>query len=95
MQIDWERSRAESNILSYAIRKRTNMATNGAGVKETGRTNRNKKVAEKVLRYRQIFWEVDQTRLLGDALKQQSLEKWDNRLNKIKRELERLDVGDV
>jgi hypothetical protein len=32
---------------------------------------------------------------LGDALKQQSLEKGNNWLNKIKQELERLDVGDI
>jgi hypothetical protein len=33
--------------------------------------------------------------LLVDALKQQSLEKWNNWLNKIKQELERLGMGDM
>jgi DNA repair ATPase RecN len=38
---------------------------------------------------------MDETSLLGDALKQQSLEKGDNWLNKIKQELERLGMGDI
>jgi DNA repair ATPase RecN len=38
---------------------------------------------------------MDETSLLGDALKQQSLEKGNNWLNKIKQELERLGMGDI
>jgi hypothetical protein len=38
---------------------------------------------------------MDETSLLGDALKQQSLEKGNNWLNKIKRELERLGMRDI
>jgi hypothetical protein len=42
---------------------------NGARVKELGRTNRKEKVRERVLRYWQRLWEMDETSLLGDALK--------------------------
>jgi hypothetical protein len=38
---------------------------------------------------------MDETSLLGDALRQQSLEKGYNWLNKIKQELERLGMGDI
>jgi hypothetical protein len=38
---------------------------------------------------------VDETNLFGDALKQQSLEKGNNWLNKIKQELERMGMGDI
>jgi hypothetical protein len=47
-----------------------NMAANGACVKELGRTNRKERVVERVLRYWQRLWEMDETSLLGDALKQ-------------------------
>jgi hypothetical protein len=67
-----------------------NTAANGACVKELGRINRKEKVMERVLRYWQRLWEIDETSLLGNALKQQSLEKGNNWLNKIKQELERL-----
>jgi hypothetical protein len=60
-----------------------NTAANGACVKELGRPNRKEKVVERVLRYLQRLWEMDETNLLGDALKQQSLEKGNNWLNKI------------
>jgi hypothetical protein len=42
-----------------------------ACVKELGKTNRNEKVMERVLRYWQRLWEMDETSLLGDALKQE------------------------
>jgi SOS response regulatory protein OraA/RecX len=57
------------------------------------RTNRKEKVVERVLRYWQRSWEIDETSLLEDALKQQSLEKGNNWLNKIKQELARLGMG--
>jgi hypothetical protein len=38
---------------------------------------------------------MDEMSLLGDALKQQSLEKGKNWLNKIKQELEGLGMGDI
>jgi hypothetical protein len=38
---------------------------------------------------------MDETSLLGDALKQQSLEKGSNWLNKIKQELETLGMWDT
>jgi hypothetical protein len=38
---------------------------------------------------------MDETSLLGDALKQQSLEKGNNCLIKIKQELEGLGMGDI
>jgi hypothetical protein len=69
------------------------MAANGACVKVLGRTNRKEKAVEKVLRYWQRLWEMDKMSLLGDALKQQSLDKGNNWLNKIKQELERLGMG--
>jgi hypothetical protein len=72
-----------------------NTAANGACVKELGRTNRKEKVVERVLGYWQRLWEMGETGLLGDALKQQSLEKGNNWLNEIKQELERLDMGDI
>jgi hypothetical protein len=45
--------------------------------------------------YWQRLREMDEISLFGDALKQQSLEKGNNWLNKIKRELERLGMGGV
>jgi hypothetical protein len=47
----------------------------------------NEKVVERVLRYWQRSWEVDEMSLLGDALKEHSLAKGNSWLNKIKREL--------
>jgi DNA repair ATPase RecN len=47
------------------------------------------------MRYWQKLWEMDETNLLGDALQQQSLEKGNNWLNKIKQELEGLGMGDI
>jgi hypothetical protein len=38
---------------------------------------------------------MDEMSLLGDALKQQSSEKGNNWLNKIKQELESLGMGDI
>jgi hypothetical protein len=64
-------------------------------VGELGRTNRKEKVVQRALRYWQRLWEMDEISLLGDALKQQSLEKRNNWLNKIKQELERLGTGNV
>jgi hypothetical protein len=64
-------------------------------VKELGRANRKEKVIERVLRYWQRLWEMDETSLLGDALKQQSLEKGNDWLNKIKQESEGLVMGDI
>jgi hypothetical protein len=62
-----------------------NMAANETSVKELGRTNTKVKVMERVLRYWQRLWEMDEMILLGDALKQQSLEKGNNWLNKTKK----------
>jgi hypothetical protein len=70
-------------------------AANGACVKELGRTNRKEKVMERVFRYWKRLWEVDETSLLGDALKQQNSEKGYSWLNKIKQELERLGMRDI
>jgi AAA+ ATPase superfamily predicted ATPase len=53
------------------------------------------KVIERVLRYWQRLRETDEMSLLGDALKQQSLEKGKYWLNKIKQELEGLGMGDI
>jgi hypothetical protein len=39
--------------------------------RELGRTNRKEKVVERVFRYWQGLWEMDEVSLLGDALKQQ------------------------
>jgi hypothetical protein len=72
-----------------------NMATDGVCVKVLGRTNRMEKVMERVLRYCQRLWEMDETSLLEDALKQQSLKKGNSWLNKIKQDLERLGMGDI
>jgi L-lactate utilization protein LutB len=69
-----------------------NTAANGACVKELGRTNRKEKVMERVLRYWQRLWEMDEVGFLRDTIKKQSLEKGNNWLNKIKYELERLGV---
>jgi hypothetical protein len=72
-----------------------NTAANGVCEKEIGRANRKEEVTERVLRYWQRLREMDEISLLGDALKQQSLEKGKNWLNKIIQELEGLDMGDI
>jgi hypothetical protein len=70
-------------------------AANGVCVRELGRTNRKEEVIERVLRYWQRLWEMDEMSLLGDALKQQSLEKGNKWLNKLKQELEILGMWDI
>jgi hypothetical protein len=91
----WKEIGKVHNLFCKSVMGMPNTAANGACVKELGRTNRKEKVIERVLRYWQRLWEMDETSLLGDALKQQSLDKGDNWLNKIKQELERLGRGDI
>jgi hypothetical protein len=71
-----------------------NMTANEVCVREMGRKNRKEKLVETVLRYWQRLWEMDEISLLGDALKQQNLEK-ENWLNKIQQAIERLGMGDM
>jgi hypothetical protein len=54
-------------------------ATNGACVKELGRTNRKEKVLEKVFKYWRMLLEMEESSLLGDALTYQR----DERENKL------------
>jgi hypothetical protein len=89
----WKETGEVHELFCKRVMRMPNTAASGACVKELGRTNREEKVTERVLRYWQRLWEMDETRLLEDALKQQSLEKGNNCLNKIKQELERLGMG--
>jgi hypothetical protein len=50
-------------------------AANGACVRELGRTNRKEKVIERIVKYWKRLWEMDETSLLREALKQQTIEK--------------------
>jgi alcohol dehydrogenase YqhD (iron-dependent ADH family) len=70
-------------------------AANGACVRELGRTNRKEKVVERIVKYRKRLWEMDETSLLREALKQQTIEKGENWLKKLEQELNRLDMRDV
>jgi hypothetical protein len=67
-------------------------AANGLCARELGRTNRKEKVI-RVLKYWQRLWEMDETSLLRDALKQQILEKGKNWLNKIKTGIRKTGYG--
>jgi hypothetical protein len=53
-------------------------AANGACVRELGRTNRKEKVVERIVKYWERLWDMDDTRLLKEALKQQTIEKGEN-----------------
>jgi hypothetical protein len=48
-------------------------AANTACVREIGRTNRKEKVAERIVKYCKRLWKMDETSLLREALKQQSI----------------------
>jgi hypothetical protein len=91
----WKEIKKVQELFCKRVMGTPNTAANGVCVKELGRTNRKKKVMERVLRYWQRLRETDEMSLLGVALKQQSLEKGKNWLNKIKQELEGLDMGDI
>jgi hypothetical protein len=52
--------------------------TNGACVRELGRTNREEKVVERIVKYWKRLCDMDETSLLREALKQQTIEKGEN-----------------
>jgi hypothetical protein len=71
----------------------TSAATNGACVKELGRTNRKGKVLKRVFKYWERLLEMEESSLLGDALTYQR-EEWENNwICGIKQELEKLGMG--
>jgi cell fate (sporulation/competence/biofilm development) regulator YmcA (YheA/YmcA/DUF963 family) len=70
-------------------------AANGACVRELGRTNRKEKVVERIVKYWKRLWEMDETSLLREALKQQTIQKGENQLKKLEQELNSLGIGDV
>jgi hypothetical protein len=90
----WKEIKKVQELFCERVMGTPNTAASGACVKELGRTNRKEKVIERVLRYWQWLQEMDEMSLLGDAQKQQSLEKGKNWLNKIKQELG-LVMGDI
>jgi hypothetical protein len=89
----WKEIKKVHELFCKKVMGTPNTAANGACVKELGRTNRKEKVIERVLRYWQRLRGMDEMSLLGDALKQQSLEKGKKWLNKIKQEIEGLGMG--
>jgi ribosomal protein L11 methylase PrmA len=91
----WKEVKEVHELFCKRVMGTPNTAANGACVKELGRANRKEKVIERVLRYWQRLREMDEMSSLGDALKQQRLEKGKNWLNKIKQELEGLGMGDI
>jgi hypothetical protein len=70
-------------------------AANGACVRELGRTNGKEKFEERIVKYWKTLWDVDETSLLREALKQQTIEKGENWLKKLEQELNSLGMGDV
>jgi hypothetical protein len=91
----WKEIKKVHELFCKRVMGKPNTAANGACVRELGRTNGKDKVIERVLRYWQRLLEMDEMSLLGDVLKQQSLQKGKNWLNKIKQELEGLGMGDI
>jgi IS1 family transposase len=71
----WKETGKVHELFCKKVMGMPNTAANGACVKEFGRSNRKEKVMKRALRYWQRLWEMDETSLLEDALKQQSLEK--------------------
>jgi hypothetical protein len=71
----WKEIKKVHELFCKRVMGTLNTAANGVCVKELGRTNRKDKVMERILRYWQRFREMDEMSLLGDALKQQSLEE--------------------
>jgi hypothetical protein len=47
-------------------------------VRELRRTNRKEEVAERIVKYWKRIWEMDETSLLREALKEQTIEKGEN-----------------
>jgi hypothetical protein len=70
-------------------------ATNGACVRELGRTNRKDKVVERIIKYWKRLWDMDETNLQRKGLKQQTIGKGENWLKKLVQELNKLGVGNV
>jgi hypothetical protein len=94
LECGWKEIGKVHELFCKRIMGMPSTAANGVCARELGRTNRKEKVI-RVLKYWQRLWEMDETSLLGNALKQQSLEKGNNWLNKIKQELEILGMGDI
>jgi hypothetical protein len=68
---------------------------NGACVRELERTNRKEHVVERIVKYWKRLREMDETSLLREAVKQQTIEKGENWVKKLEQELKRPGVGDV
>jgi hypothetical protein len=61
-------------------------------VREMGKINRKEKVIKESLNVAK-YWEMDEMNILGNALKQQSIEKGNSWQNKLKQELEDWVLG--
>jgi hypothetical protein len=70
-------------------------AANGACVTELGKTSRRERVVERIIKCWKRLWEMGEKSLLGEALKQQTIERGENWLKKLEQELNRLGKGNV
>jgi hypothetical protein len=74
----WEKIEKVQEIFCKRIFGVPSTAANGACVTELGRTNRKEKVVQRIVKYWERLWDMDDTRLLKEALKQQTIEKGEN-----------------
>jgi hypothetical protein len=68
---------------------------NGDCVRELGRLNRKDKVLERVIKYWLGLWEVDESNPIGAALRYKLKGRQNNWLDKVKKKLEQLDMGNI
>jgi hypothetical protein len=74
----WEEIEKVQEMFCKRIFGVPSTATNGACVRELGRTNRKENFVERIVKYRKRLREMDETSLLREALKQQTIEKGEN-----------------
>jgi hypothetical protein len=91
----WKETEKVHKMLCKRICGVPSTAANGPCVRELGRTNRKEKVVEQIEENWKRLWDMDETSLLREALKQQTIQEGKNWLNKLERELNSLGMGDV
>jgi hypothetical protein len=74
----WKGTEKDHEIFCKRIFRTPRTAANGACVIKLGRINGREKVLEKIIKYCKRLWEMEQTSLLSEALKQQNTEKGEN-----------------
>jgi hypothetical protein len=78
----WKETEKDHEMFCKRIFGIPRTAVNGACVRKLGRINGREKVLEKIIKYWKRLWEMEETSLLSEALKQQNTEKGENWLKR-------------